>query len=139
MVTNEVYIPIRERGFHNTYFALQINSSFNENHPLVVIDQNGSVTHLSIKVNASIPPRVSPDGRWAIISSDAGTELYSENLQLIKSWDMNLSEIIWRPDSLGIFLSTNSELYYFSIPEGEPKLVNVCSLDLCLLQHVWLP
>ena len=138
-LSNEIFTPLQEPGPRNTYFAVQINASTNEYLPLIVIDSDGNVTHLPLQIWYSIPPRVSPNQKYVIISSATGIGLYNENLEQIKLWDMKVSEIIWRPDSLGIFLSASKELYYLSIPDGKPVQVNTCTLEFCLSKYAWLP
>ena len=86
---------------------------------------------------------VSPDKRWVIITNEKAINLFSKDLQLIKSWDIDSSEIIWSPDSAGAFLYDlydKDQLYYVSIPDGTPIPIDVCiSKDCWQFGYVWLP
>jgi hypothetical protein len=73
----------------------------------------------------------SPDKNWFFIDDfykgDQRITLYSKAYQLVKSWTLSeyLIDISWRPDSLGIFLFTENNIYYMDIPNGEPKLLDM--------------
>jgi hypothetical protein len=84
----------------------------------------------------------SPNKTWFFLEQGAHEEiqrfsLYDDNYQLMNSWtlDSDLREASWRPDSMGIFLFTNFNIYYVDIPGGEPQLLHVevppVSLDGC--------
>jgi hypothetical protein len=69
-----------------------------------------------------------------------GLQLFSENLELVKSWEIRNSEMIWRPDSAGLLLFIDTAMYYLPIPDGEPILVEDCAPDYCSIRdYVWLP
>lgn len=139
-ITDDVYIPLNIQGIKDVYFALVPNPSpyTATGHILVGIQVDGSIIDLERKIDY-VYPSVSPNRKWVIISSNEGTELYSESLQLVKKLDIYATETIWRPDSAAIFISTNSQLFYHPIPDGEPKQVDSCHLDLCLFRYTWLP
>ena len=74
----------------------------------------------------------SPNKKWFFLEQEERegiqkVSLYDHNDQQIKSWmiDGELIDAAWRPDSLGIFLLTEDNIYYLDIPGGEPKLLNV--------------
>ncbi len=76
----------------------------------------------------------SPNKKWFFLDQGYDEEsghnllsLYSNTYQRIRTWvlDGQLRETTWRPDSLGIFLFTSDNIYYLSIPDGEPKRLNV--------------
>lgn len=95
----------------------------------------------------------SPDKKWFFLAKEELADhyrlsLYGETCQRIKSWmlDGDLWDTTWRPDSLGIFLFTDDNIYYLAIPDGEPQLLNVevppCSWDpvACKLpSFAWRP
>ncbi|MBL8088934.1 MAG: hypothetical protein JNJ43_01300, partial [Anaerolineales bacterium] len=68
------------------------------------------------------------------------TKLFSKDLQLINLWNLDTSEIIWRPDSLGAFLLTNEKIFYSSIRDREPILIEDCVPNYCSINdYIWLP
>lgn len=76
----------------------------------------------------------SPDKKWFFLDQEYDEpsghnllSLYSNTYQRTRTWllDGELIETTWRPDSLGIFLFTSDNIYYLSIPDGEPQLLNV--------------
>jgi hypothetical protein len=113
--------------------------AFNENIELVGIKLDGSVTPLQRKPDHYVPPHSSPDGKWVIITSEIETELYSEDLQLIRSLGIHATDIIWRPDSAGVFLYSDPNLYYLSM-DNTDNLLGVCVGEDCRpYDFVWLP
>jgi dipeptidyl aminopeptidase/acylaminoacyl peptidase len=138
-ITDDVYIPLDTEGTESAYFAVAPNPNpYDDEFSLFSIGIDGSILDLARRIGF-VYPNVSPNKKWAIISSNIGTELFSENLESIKLLDLYPLETFWRPDSLGIFLYKNRELIYLQIPEGEPNQVDSCSLEFCLLKYVWLP
>ena len=68
-----------------------------EQHQLVSVKLDGSITHLARRADYYVPPRSSPDGKWIIITSETRTELYSKDLQLMKPLGIHATDIVWRP------------------------------------------
>jgi Tol biopolymer transport system component len=108
---------------------------------LVGVKLDGSIISLSRKPDYDVPPHSSPDGKWIIITSETETELYSENLELRKALGIHATEIIWRPDSLGVFLSTDKSIYHLPIPDGELIPLHDCSpsQNCGPTDFIWLP
>ena len=100
----------------------------------------GLATLVQENVDFQHSPRLSPDRKWLMVEGYDGLQLYSENLKLIKSWEIRNTEMIWRPDSLGILLSMDTSMYYLPVPDGEPNLIEACAPDPCSIRnYVWLP
>jgi uncharacterized protein YuzE len=54
-----------------------------------------------------------------------GIELFDEKDQLVSQpTALLISRIIWRTDSKGLFFRSGDELYYLSIPDGKPVLLD---------------
>lgn len=131
--TDEIYYPVETQP--NADF-LAIDGADH----LFLIHQNGSVTDLGQKIEYQYPPRTSPNGMYTLIPTSKGLVLFSRD-QLLRTWDIKLSDITWRPDSTGAFLYEKRErLYYVSIPSGEPVLIDTCRVKYCWLhEYLWLP
>ncbi len=74
----------------------------------------------------------SPNKKWFFLEQRERNgyyrfSLYDDTYRQTKSWTLNedVRAASWRPDSLGIFLFTSDNIYYLSIPDGEPQLLNV--------------
>lgn len=139
-ISDEVVRIIEEQDTINQYISIQ---NYNE---LVSIKVDGSLTSLSRKPDYLVPPRVSPDGKWIVITNETETELYSDDLQLIKSLGFHAVEIIWRPDSAGVFLFSDPILYsepkfyYLPVSNENPELIEVCASGNCRPEeYIWLP
>lgn len=75
----------------------------------------------------------SPDGRWSV-SSD--TVLTKDDQVVLRYLDdpgfhnalsdgiSDFFQVIWREDSSGVFLFTNTDLYYVEIPDNDPKRIH---------------
>ena len=120
-------------------------------YPIFAQDHNGQF--YSVSNNGSIDalpwvndrvPWVSPDGKLLLFSEDNNLALYTDSYQPIKSWPMedHVYNITWRPDSLGLFIFTDINMYYLSVPDGERlhPLMNNCSPEQCEVpRFIWLP
>jgi hypothetical protein len=88
-------------------------------------------------------PWISPDGKLLLFREDGKLALYSDSYQPIKSWQMKdgIFAITWRPDSLGLFIFTDINMYYLSVPDGKLNpLLNNCSPERCEVpRFTWLP
>ena len=112
--------------------------AFNENIDLIGIKLDGLITPLHRKPDHYVPPRSSPDGQWIAITNEAETEIYSGELQLIKALGIHATDIIWRPDSEGVFLYSSPKLYYLSM--DNTSLLEICRGENCRPHdYAWLP
>lgn len=131
-VSDEFVYFIEGQDAVHRYFASD------QKHQLVSVSIDGEVTQLSRRVDYYVPPKSSPDGKWTIITSENETELYSEDIELIKSLGIHATDIIWRPDSAGAFLYSDPTLYYLSM--DDMNLSEICIQDSCRpFDYVWLP
>jgi dipeptidyl aminopeptidase/acylaminoacyl peptidase len=91
------------------------------------------------------PPLASPNQTWIFLREDQNRiTLYSaETFEKTKAWDFDeyIYKISWRPDSMGVFLSTEKYIYYLSIPNGDPIRLQDCAPnEHCLYKDfIWLP
>ena len=91
------------------------------------------------------PPLASPNEKWIfLLENENKIALYSaETYEQIKTWNIDeyIYRISWRPDSLGVFLSTDKYIYYLSIPHGDPIRLQDCfPNEHCgYNDFVWLP
>jgi Tol biopolymer transport system component len=133
-ITDEFYDLLEEPGFSNSFFVRKDRNLYS-----IRIDE--PTTQL-IKENVDFEhsPRLSANKKWLMVEGYDGLQLYSENLELIKSWEIRNSEMIWRPDSRGLFLFVKTAMYYLSVPDDEPTLMEDCAPDYCSIHdYVWLP
>lgn len=93
---------------------------------------DGSIKRIGPTDRWGLTNSSSPNKKWFFLDEgdDEGRQrfsLYDVSYQQINSWviDGELVDTTWRPDSLGIFLITRDNIYYLSIPDGEPKLLDV--------------
>jgi len=111
-ISDEIYEPLSEPAFPDSFFAKGDGNLYNvklNNFTVMLIKENADFTHL---------PRISPNRKWFIIGDHDKLQLYSEGLELIKSWNIYPWGITWEPNSTGVFLYDYGEnmLYYLSIP-----------------------
>ncbi|MEO7840455.1 MAG: hypothetical protein ABIU06_13995 [Anaerolineales bacterium] len=66
-VSNEFVYFIDGQDAVNQYFASD------QQHQLVSVKLDGSITHLARRADYYVPPRSSPDGKWIIITSETET------------------------------------------------------------------
>jgi len=73
------------------------------------------------------------DSGWLttqVLCSKIKINLYGPDDLLLRTMDMRpiLSEqldlLFWRPDSQGFYFTTANSLYYLSLPDGEPVLID---------------
>ncbi len=68
-------------------------------------------------------PAPSPDGAWLTISAE-GLQLYDRNRDLVREIpEASYEDVLWRPDSTGLFYLQDGALYYLAVPDGTPLLV----------------
>lgn len=86
---------------------------------------------------------ISPDGKLLLYSEYKNLALYTDSYKPIRSWPMEDESytITWSPDSLGIFIFTNLNVYYLAISDEQPRaLLEDCSLEYCQsARFYWLP
>jgi hypothetical protein len=98
---------------------------------VVTIAQDGSIKQISEKPFYNL--NVSPDKTWFVLYDEniSGIDLYSENDQFVRTISHeNAFPVAWLPDSSGLFFIANN-LYYMSIPNGEPILIEECNSNEC--------
>jgi hypothetical protein len=130
------FIFFEKQDLPDLYFGL--DGLENETYQLIGIRPDGSIISFLRKVSYAAPPQVSPDKKWIVVSDDKGTEIYDANLNLINTIDLYAEEIIWTPDSMGLFLINNGANYYLPISNREPININLCD-DCYPFDYVWLP
>ncbi|MBW8011821.1 MAG: hypothetical protein FVQ83_11385 [Chloroflexi bacterium] len=113
---------------------------------ILEIADDGATTFLSDRFDnfGRVRSSTSPDRRWLVLFNEFGFDIFSESSQLIRTIiDINVSGIIWHPDSEGFFFFTDeNNLYYISILDGDPLLVDLCPGEDCAVSKydfVWLP
>lgn len=90
-------------------------------------------------------PIASPNQKWILLLENKSkiTLYLVDTYKQIKAWNIDeyIYRISWRPDSLGIFLSTETHIYYLPIQNGEPILLDNCPPNnFCgYKDFVWLP
>jgi hypothetical protein len=132
-------------GFFMYFLDDIINSDFIgfSGQEVVHINPEGEIFEIrkSDSQETFLAPYPSPDRRWMFISDGTRIELYSENFEPINSWGVYKPTIVWNPNSTGAFIRTDEKIYYLSIPNGEPTLVDDCESGHCpyLEDFVWLP
>lgn len=131
-ISDEIVYFIEGQDVVDEYIAIT------QQNQLVGIKLDGSITPLSRKPDYYVPPRSSPDGKWILITSETETEIYSKDLKFIESLGIHATDIIWRPDSAGVFLYSDPTLYYLSM--DDMNLSEICVQGNCRpFDHVWLP
>ena len=136
-ISNTPYYLFNQQDIPDLYFGLELKKD--EYKQLVAIYPDSSVFLFPNEVRYSSPV-ASPDKKFIIIQSEIGLELYSHDLQLIRSWEYYQSKIIWNHNSKAIFMYDNDRLFYLPLPNGEPILVDICTSHKCyLFNFIWLP
>ena len=100
---------------------------------VVTISQDGTLSQISEKPFYSLS--VSPDKTWYVLYDKykkiPSIDLYSGNDLFIKTISNEKSfPAAWLPDSSGFFYIAQN-LYFVSIPDGEPVMIEECEKDEC--------
>lgn len=84
---------------------------------------------------------ISPDKTWLLMYDEKNLYLYDVDDNLTQTIPTNgVYSVVWRPDSQAIFFSDSKAIYFLSIPNGEPRLIDECEQYGCLLRDItWLP
>ncbi len=134
----EHYFPYQFifRGSENTRF-IGFDST-----GIMAIDKDGNTNVVSQWTHAS--GSVSPDHQWLVIYKDVGFQLYdSQDTLVLEYRGMDVSDILWRPDSQGFFLIGDGGFYYMYLLASEPVVVDICNgIPDCwvyLRNLAWLP
>jgi len=135
-ISEGFYYLFEKQDFSDLYFGL--DGLANETYQLIGIRPDSSIISFSRRVSYDAPPQVSPDKKWIVISDDKETEIYDAILNLINTIDLYAEEIIWTPDSTGVFLINSGASYYLPISNREPININLCD-DCYPFDYVWLP
>jgi dipeptidyl aminopeptidase/acylaminoacyl peptidase len=104
------------------------------------IDNDGSI-HMLPWLNDKIP-WISPDGNLLLFKEERKLALSDNSYRPIKSWQMedDYYSLNWRPDSLGVFIFTDKNIYSLAISDEQPRVVEICPLERCEpVRFVWLP
>lgn len=109
---------------------------------IYAIRSDGSMEELAWE-NRGIPV-ISPNGNLFLFKEQNELVLYrSTSNEPIQSWTMeqDVYSIKWNPESSGVFLSTDMNLYYLDISQDKPvQPLENCSAQECSQVHsVWLP
>jgi WD40 repeat protein len=132
-LSNEIHEPLSEPGLPGSFFA-------RKGRHLYSMNIEGLTTIVKENVDFQHSPRLSPNRKWLMVEGYDGLQLYTENLELVKSWEIRNAEMIWRPDSVGLFLFMDTSMSYLPVPDGEPILIEDCTPDFCSIRnYVWLP
>jgi hypothetical protein len=136
-----IYIiqPYGQRRFIPANYAecSQLSYRGNNTHLLVFEDpykgyhgvsKDGEITSIRAEGGINI---ISPDYNWMLITCHSSKrencplDLFDENDVYIRSLvSAQMKEIIWRPDSVGIYYYSEYQLFYLSIPDGEPIVID---------------
>lgn len=111
---------------------------------VVGIAQDGSISHLYRSKKDYAQVQISPDRRWLVILGQGEKfSLFSDSGELVQTLELKSDRIIWRPDSAGLFISSD-KLYFLSLlPDG--TLGNLIQIKNCnktcisLKNAAWLP
>lgn len=84
---------------------------------------------------------ISPDKSWLLMYDEKSLYLYDVDDNLTQTFSTNgVYSVIWRPDSQAIFFSDGKAVYFLSIPNGNPRLIDECEQYGCSLRdNTWLP
>jgi hypothetical protein len=87
---------------------------------VIAFSTTGVIEQIAAVGIDSVP---SPDGNWLTISAHH-LLLYGHNGDLVREMpEVDYDEVLWRPDSKGLFYLRGDALFYLAIPDGAPLLV----------------
>ena len=131
------------------YFCGGVDNQFigNDGIKMDAISKDGNITELNVESDAT-PSYflLSPNKQWFVLYGASGTMmLYSANDQLVRTFpEIKTEDALWRADSSGLIVINGKELFFISIPDGEPVKIDQCPLDdrSCWFHEqdmVWIP
>jgi dipeptidyl aminopeptidase/acylaminoacyl peptidase len=86
---------------------------------------------------------VSPDHSWLVLYGPEGLEFFrSPATPTIRIPGVAASEVLWRPDSSGLYFSTDSEVFLLELPSTQMQLLDQCAPgeEGCWLHSLaWIP
>ena len=130
-ISDEIHIFFDKQDFSESYFAVGQSG-------LVRISSDGNITYFAENTPKINTVSLSPNNKWTLVAREETLELFSESLKIAHSWNMSFNKIAWNPNSTGAFLNWKESLYYLSIPDGRPALIDTCTTQDCFFNYVWL-
>jgi hypothetical protein len=109
-----------------------------EKEQIYSISPNGEIKLLG--QGRGIGPSISPNKKWILNwETSSKLNLYSDDLQFLNSWSFDRSfftfyTVRWRPDSLGVIITSDTNHYHLSIPDGTST-----PIDIPGYSFTWLP
>jgi len=71
---------------------------------------------------------VSPDRSWLVLYGPTGLEFFrSAGRATFQVGRVAATEVLWRPDSSGLYISTDSEVFLLDLPGTELQLLDQCA------------
>lgn len=134
-ISDTIYWSLEFRGGQNSRIV-----GFNSGQ-LFAIQQDGSAVSISNLGEAQLA--LSPDRCWVAVYNSVKVELYDENNRLVTTLSRDsLQSVLWRLDSLGLFIIDYDELAYYSIETNSLEVVDNCDDAQCefsLHRLAWSP
>ncbi|MEM5775146.1 MAG: hypothetical protein AAGU05_09120, partial [Anaerolineaceae bacterium] len=132
------------------YYRLEM---INGNHPALLawdydtvdlISPTGEVIQIRDRGSYYEFSYVSPDQNWFILGMSGMFDLFSNTGQFIRQLNsLDAYSLIWNPDSKSLMVPDQDGLYYLSIPDGEPVLVETFGSYKCYCtnayDYLWIP
>jgi hypothetical protein len=88
-------------------------------------------------IHPSLPNNyISPDGKWQV-SIEEGVWLKAEGNQPVQITPGDATQVIWRPDSMGFFFIEKQALYYVSLTQVTPRMIDQ-NVNGDLLSYQWV-
>jgi hypothetical protein len=127
---NWLFVPLNATGVFPRGNGDHRFIAFTTDQGIVGIAKDGAIATIRSQT-PSAAISVSPNWKWMALFDAgnsgiiAGIELYDGTDTLVKQpTTITPSRIIWRADSKGLFFRSGTELYYLSIPDGQPVLID---------------
>jgi WD40 repeat protein len=107
----------------------------------VFLSIQGSLAHTDL---GDVKLSIAPNSEYWLAATSKSVQIFAPDSALIKKSDISLSnsfitDILWRPDSSGLFLISASEIVSMNIPNGDTKMVETDLLvDNYHLTYKWI-